>query len=143
MHAWLAVSATVLGLTSAAGSELFGSSLVDPGYFRSNPYQARFCQGLEPAYRATNAARVDCTDGTHAIVVDYQDFWPEAVGTAMAFATATGLEPAIVMVCRNDGQHCINAAAEIEATFAHFAVPLTLWQCLPIDASLADCDRLR
>jgi hypothetical protein len=129
-----------LVMTAALGGP---AAALDPGYFPRNAYQERFCAGLDAHYRATNAARIDCTDGTHAIVVEYQDFWPEAVGTAMAFATATGLEPAIVMVCRNDGQHCANAAAGIEATFARFALPLTLWQCRPIDASLEDCDRLR
>ncbi len=110
-------------------------------YFPANPYQARFCAGLHAEFRPENASRVDCLSPTTAIVVEYQDYWREAVGQALVLATESGLKPGIVIVCRNDEGHCINAAAGIQATLAHFAIPLTLWECLTIDRSLGDCDR--
>jgi hypothetical protein len=110
-------------------------------YFTPNPHQARFCAGLETHFRPENASRIDCVSATNAIVVEYQDYWREAVGQALVLATERGLKPGIVLVCRNDEGHCINAAAHIEATFEHFAVPLTLWECMLISPALRDCTR--
>ncbi|HWA20345.1 MAG TPA: hypothetical protein VG757_15270 [Devosia sp.] len=110
-------------------------------YFPTNPYQARFCAGLETHFRPENAWRVDCVSSTNAIVVEYQDYWREAVGQALVLATERGLKPGIVLVCRNDEGHCIKASERIEATFAHFAVPLTLWECMVISPALGDCVR--
>src|SRR5690242_20124372 len=102
-------------------------------YFPANPYEARFCAGLDRDFRPENASRVDCLSKTNAIVVEYYDYWREAIGQSLALATERGLKPGIVLICRNDEQHCIKASGSVEATFSHFAVPLTLWECLLID----------
>ena len=130
----LAVLATVvpMGASAAAGDN----------YFPSNAYDQRFCAGLSQQFRSENAARIDCTSATNAIVVEYFDYWPEAIGQSLALAARTGLTPGIVLVCRNDHQHCANAASAVEATFARLAAPVTLWDCSLTDAALSDCDKL-
>src|SRR5262245_12213808 len=98
-------------------------------YFPQNPYDVRFCAGLKSEYRPGNASRLECTSATNAIVVEYHDYWPEAVGQSLAFASLTGLAPGIVLVCRNDHSHCANAAAAVEKVFADVKSPLALWDC--------------
>jgi hypothetical protein len=119
-----------------------GAVAGDDGYFPANAYQARFCAGLTQEMRQENASRVDCTSSTHAMIIEFQDYWREAIGQAIAFAAETGLRPGIVLVCRNDEQHCMNAAARIEIAFGHFAVPLTLWSCSIMSSSLAACPKV-
>ena len=135
LHRLLAV--TVMVLTSLGGAAAAGDN-----YFPKNPYDMRFCAGLATSFRSENAARLECTSATNAIIVEYSDYWPEAIGQSLAFAAQTGLEPGIVLVCRNDHQHCANAAAEVEATFARFTSPLSLWDCGITASSLADCIKL-
>lgn len=130
----LAALATILPLGGALAA--------GDNYFPPNPYDQRFCAGLTQQFRSENAARIDCTSATTAIVVEYFDYWPEAVGQSLALAAQTGLEPGIVLVCRNDHQHCENAASAVEKAFARVATPLTLWDCSITDAALSDCNKL-
>jgi hypothetical protein len=129
----LLITAMSLGGAAAAASD---------NYFPRNLYDARFCAGLKTEFRSENASRLDCTSATNAIVVEYFDYWPEAIGQSLALATKTGLKPGIVLVCRNDHQHCTNAASAVEATFARMNTPLTLWDCGLTDTSLAECNKL-
>lgn len=127
----------------AAILPLGGARAAGDNYFPPNPYDQRFCAGLAQQFRSENAARIGCTSATTAIVVEYFDYWPEAVGQSLALAARTGLAPGIVLVCRNDHRHCENAAAAVVQAFAHSATPLTLWDCSLTDASLSDCDKLQ
>jgi hypothetical protein len=111
-------------------------------YFPANPFDARFCAGLHTQFRSENAARLACTTDTTAIVVEYYDYWPEAIGQSLALATQTGLTPGIVLVCRNDHAHCEIAAKAVESAFARMKAPVDLWDCGLLDASLSDCDKL-
>ena len=135
MHRLLAAS--LLALLPLGGAIAAGDN-----YFPKNPFDARFCAGLATTFRSENAARIECTSPTNAIVVEYFDYWPEAIGQSLAFATRTGLKPGIVLVCRNDHQHCANAASEVEAIFARLETPLTLWDCSITAASLDECIKL-
>lgn len=111
-------------------------------YFPRNIFDARFCAGLKTEFRSQNASRLDCVSDTTAIVVEYYDYWPEAIGQSLALAAQTGLKPGIVLVCRNDHAHCSIAAAEVEKAFEQIKAPLTLWDCSITDATLKDCDKL-
>ena len=91
--------------------------------------------------RETNGARLQCTDATTAIVVEYYDYWPEAVGQALAFAARTGLTPGIVLVCRSADAHCAIAAHAVEAALAPSAAPFRLWTCRLTDPTLAACSK--
>ena len=131
---------TLVGLLVSAFA-VSPADAADNGYFPRNPYDTRFCAGLETAFRTGNGTRLDCTSKTTAIVVEYFDYWPEAIGQALALATKTGLQPGIVLVCRNDRQHCDAAAHDVESVFAGLKAPLTLWTCALTDAALGDCHR--
>lgn len=111
-------------------------------YFPANPFDARFCAGLETHLRSENATRLGCTDATTAIVVEYYDYWPEAIGQSLALASQTGLSPGIVLVCRNDHAHCEIAARAVESAFAQMKAPVSLWDCGIMDAALSECDKL-
>jgi hypothetical protein len=111
------------------------------GYFPANRTEARFCAGLERDYRPGNAARLACESPTDAIVVEYQDYWREAIGQALSLAAETDRRPGIVLVCRNDEQHCMAASTGVRAPFSRYAVPLTLWDCGLMDQALGDCTR--
>ena len=126
----------VVGLLQIGSAQAAGD-----GYFPANHYDLRFCAGLKTEFRSENATRIDCTSKANAIVVEYFDYWPEAIGQSLALAAKTGLEPGIVLVCRNDHEHCANAANAVEATFARIKSPLTLWDCGLTDTSLGDCHK--
>ena len=115
------------------------AAAADNGYFPRNPYDTRFCAGLETAFRTGNGTRLDCTSKTTAIVVEYFDYWPQAIGQALALATETGRQPGIVLVCRNDRQHCASAGHDVESVFGRLRTPLTLWPCAMTDAWLGEC----
>jgi hypothetical protein len=121
-----------------------GESVAAAGdqYFPANPFDLRFCAGLDIEFRTGNGTRYECKTSTTAIVVEYHDYWREAIGQSLAFAAETGLTPGIVLVCRNDLGHCINAAKGVEAAFAKLKSPVALWDCNITDTRLSDCDRL-
>lgn len=120
-----------------------GNASAGDHYFPKNPYDARFCAGLKTEFRPGNASRLDCTSAANAIVVEYNDYWTEAIGQALAFASATGLAPGIVLVCRNDHGHCDNAAAAVARVFVGVKSPLALWDCSITSATLRDCKKLQ
>lgn len=132
MHRLITAALVVLLGCTAAQAE-------GDGYFRKNPFDAQFCAGLTTTFRSENAARLNCTNATTAIVVEYADYWPEAIGQSLALAMQTGLQPGIVLVCRNDRQHCDAALAAVESAFSRLKAPFSLWDCRMADASLEAC----
>lgn len=104
-------------------------------------YQERFCAGMNLEVPVGEPRRADCISETHAIEVDWHDDWKEGLGQALAYSAATELTPGIILVCRSDQAHCLRSSLFIRQTMTYHNVRSTLWDCLPIDESLADCTR--
>ena len=54
-------------------------------------------------YRLDNGCRVDILTKTHAIEVDFaKGKWAESVGQALYYATKTGKQPGIILICEKE-----------------------------------------
>jgi hypothetical protein len=105
-------------------------------------YQERFCAGMAIEVRLGQVQqRADCLSQTHAIEVEWHDRWKDAIGQALANSAASGRQPGIVLVCRSDQALCLAASLGVRQTLGHHHVGATLWDCLPIHRTLADCRR--
>lgn len=104
-------------------------------------YRARFCAGMEQERSLPNGTRVDCLTNRLAIEVDWTHKWAEAVGQSMLYAAATERYPGIILVCKVRQEACQKHEYLINEAVAYWALPITVWLCLPNDASLAECKR--
>lgn len=85
--------------------------------------------------------RADCVSETHAIEIDWADKWHEGIGQALSYATATGLAPGLILVCRQEIGRCLSHSLSAREVFAVQGVAATVWECSTDDVSLADCIR--
>ncbi len=110
---------------------------------REREAQARLCMGMELEwYIPSTGARIDCLSATHAIEVDWTKNWDEAIGQALYYAYEVGLEPGIILVCKdpaNDAALCLKRGLMTEATLAHYGIEATLWECDIDTVVLSEC----
>ncbi len=104
-------------------------------------YQQRFCAGMDSKIRLGEQLRADCLTKTQAIEVEWADYWKAAIAESLAHSAETGLAPGIILVCREDQALCLAASQAARDTLQHHLLHATLWDCLPIDLTLADCRR--
>lgn len=109
--------------------------------FPERYYQEGFCAGMDVKIRLGEQQRADCLTGTQAIEVEWHDYWKAAIGEALAHGTETGLTPGIILVCREDQALCLDASQSARNVLSHYHIRATLWDCWPVDATLADCRR--
>ena len=101
-------------------------------------YQARYCTGMEQEVTMRSGARADCISNDYAIEVDFSNKWAEAIGQSLHYASETSLRAGIVLVC-NDLVNCDAHSYRLTSTAQKFHLPLTVWFCVPDDATLDDC----
>ncbi len=83
--------------------------------------------------------RADCVSATHAIEVEWDDKWHEGVGQALAYATASGLEPGLVLLCRHKERLCLKHSLAAQEVFSAQGVTATVWECGLDSETLDDC----
>jgi hypothetical protein len=144
MKRWMSAHAAANGMVVALAVAQLGSppALAQDTERRAEAYfEQRFCQGMQLDLQLGEQRRADCLSDTHAIEIDWHDKWREAVGQALAFSARTKLVPGVALVCRSDQGHCLAASASVRETLEHHHIRASLWDCLPINAALADCTR--
>ena len=110
-------------------------------------YQDRYCTGMATGLRFPDGTRADCISDTHAIEVDFSEKWAEAIGQALHYALwteeldlLTGEKKAgIILVCRKSRDTCTNHAVRAARIVWAFDLPVTIWDCHPVDMSLNTC----
>jgi len=104
--------------------------------------QAHLCAGIEQEVHLGEMGRADCVSTTHAIEIDWSEKWHEGLGQVLAYATATGLRPGLVLVCRQDEANCLRHSLAAQEVFSAQHLPATIWNCGTDAADLSDCRRV-
>lgn len=100
---------------------------------REKPFEKRRIQG--------KPAAIDCFNERHAIEIDWGPKWAEAVGQSLYYASQTGREPGIILIC-NEGKElrCLDYKYRLEAALAFGKIKATVWYCPSLAQSLdQDC----
>jgi hypothetical protein len=59
--------------------------------------------------------RADCVGPHYAIEIDWSEKWAESLGQAMYYASQTGKEPGLVLLCRKPEADCLKHSIRVEA----------------------------
>lgn len=97
------------------------------------------CAGMAQEVTVASGGRADCVSPTHAIEVDWTENWAAGLGQAMHYASQTGLEPGLILICHQQERTCLGHVLRAEATFAHWRIVATIWRCTLTDTALDQC----
>ena len=115
---------------------------VSPGFGQDEAARADlFCAGMDQEVVLGGMGRADCVSSTHAIEVDWTDKWHEGLGQALSYATATGLSPGLILICRNDESLCLRHSLAAREVLAAQAIQSMIWECAADARALSDCLR--
>lgn len=92
-------------------------------------YQDSLCAGMTIETALPNGGRVDCLSPIFAIEVDFSEKWHQAIGQSLYYAAETGLEPAIILICRKSERTCLGHSLRLQSTIAQWALPITVFEC--------------
>ena len=101
-------------------------------------YREVLCEGMDWEVSLPNGARADCISDTHAIEVDFSEKWAEALGQALLYAAATGLQPGIFLVCRGEDHNCLGHRLRLDEAIQAWNLPVEVWPVEEQDVALGD-----
>jgi hypothetical protein len=109
-------------------------------------WQHIYCEGMNLEEHLPSGGYVDCVSPDFAIEVEWTDHWAEGVGQSLYYADATGLKPAIILLCESSEVHaeglCRSDIIRLEEALKHVDTHIELWECfIDTDKTLADCTR--
>ncbi|RYE10800.1 MAG: hypothetical protein EOP22_02670 [Hyphomicrobiales bacterium] len=107
--------------------------------WKESDYRDALCEGMRMEVTLPKQSRADCVSDTHAIEVEFDNKWKEAVGQALTYAQQTELIPGIILICRRAESKCRDASLFIQETFLAYGIEATIWECSASDRTLADC----
>ena len=83
--------------------------------------------------------RADCVGPHYAIEIDWSEKWAESLGQAMYYASQTGKEPGLILLCRKPEADCLKHSIRVEAAITQYKIRATVWECGQFPLTLNDC----
>jgi len=76
-----------------------------------------------------DGGRADCLSATTVYEVDFTEKWHQAIGQSLYYASQTGKDPAIILVCRKSQKTCLGHSLRLRSTLSRWSLPITVWEC--------------
>lgn len=110
--------------------------------------QNRYCAGMNIESTLPDTTRADCISDTHAIEVEFTEYWAQALGQALHYALWTKeiseapkdfpswtrlingpRKAGIILVCRKAQDTCSDHYVRLYRVIQEFRLPVTIWDC--------------
>jgi hypothetical protein len=103
--------------------------------------QTRLCADFDRRVPMLPGGYVDCVGDGYAIKVDWVDNWAAALGQSVYWAAEMGLEPGIILICREEASRptCTRDIIRFEEkVLLEWILPIRVWYCTQRE-NLDDC----